>query len=342
MFRRDYVTKSAGSPSGISAEGDGASNLVTRMARAISLAIFGARLVNVRSRTVPATSRGAGLFLSAVTGGVDRLEVVAKCWRNSSGSGDGRTRRAPRGRRSRLGSSLTILAALAIAMVAMSACGGAFKADTTVSITAPAALTTVKVPFTATWDSTAGPSIRYAVFLDKTPIPPGQTMRVLADTGCKRVPGCYPSPILLAGQGVYLTTQNHFQVQTLPTAVGLTGHENPPIHTLTIILFSGSGASTMGHRIGEGGGRWSSAGPTRWHPSVGCKHEDEDQSSRSIEVAGRDLDKGHHAVAIPRHGSHWYEVSAFETVTVCWPDALAQRYESASERQIRTEKFEPQ
>ena len=68
--------------------------------------------------------------------------------------------------------------------------------------------------------------------LIRQPIPPGQTMRDLADTGCKRVPGCYPSPSLLAGQGVYLTNQNHFQVQTLPTAVGMTGHENPPIHTL--------------------------------------------------------------------------------------------------------------
>jgi hypothetical protein len=140
---------------------------------------------------------------------------------------------------------------LAIALVATSACGGSFKADTSVNITSPTVLSTVKVPFTATWASTAGPSTRYAVFLDKTPIPPGQTMRDLADTGCKRVPGCYPSATLLAGQGVYLTSQPQLQVQTLPTAVGLTGHENPPIHTLTIILFSGTGASTMGHRIGD-------------------------------------------------------------------------------------------
>jgi hypothetical protein len=243
--------KQRGSPSGSSARATRASNLVSRMARAFLFGYVCRSIGECTSRTGPCYLKGAGLFLSAVAGGVDRLEAVAKWWRDSSGSGVGRALGAPRGRRSRLGSSLTVLAALAIATVAMSACGGAFKTDTTVSITTPAALTTVKVPFTATWASTAGPSMRYAVFLDKTPIPPGQTMRDLADTGCKRVPGCYPSPILLAGQGVYLTSQNHLQVQTLPTAVGMTGHENPPIHTLTIILFSGSGASTMGHRIGD-------------------------------------------------------------------------------------------
>jgi hypothetical protein len=186
----------------------------------------------------------------AVTGGMDQLEVVEKSWKNSSKSGDGRTRRAPRGVRSRLGSSLTIMAALAVAVVAVSACGGSFRADTTVSITSPEPLTTVNVPFTTTWTSSAGPALRYALFVDKTPIPPGHTMRDLADTSCKRVPGCYPDPTLLAGLGVYLTRQNQFQIQTLPTAVGMTGHENPPIHTITIILFSGTG--TKGHRVGDG------------------------------------------------------------------------------------------
>ncbi len=77
-------------------------------------------------------------------------------------------------------------------------------------------------------------------------------MRDLADTGCKRVAGCYPDPTLLAGSGVYLTDQNHFQIQTIPTAIGMAAHENPPMHTLDIVLFSGTGTTTKGHRIGEG------------------------------------------------------------------------------------------
>jgi hypothetical protein len=129
---------------------------------------------------------------------------------------------------------------------------GSFRTDTTVSITAPAQLSTVQVPFTAKWNSTAPKGTRYAVFIDKTPMPPGQTMRTFADTGCKRVAGCYPDPIYLAGEGVFLTTRPQCQVSNLPTAVGMTAHENPPIHIINIILFSGTGSDTRGHRIGDG------------------------------------------------------------------------------------------
>jgi len=137
-----------------------------------------------------------------------------------------------------------------LAAGATSACGS-FRANTSVSITAPAQLATVQVPFTATWKSTAPAGTRYALFIDRTPIPAGQTMRDLAQPGCKRVPNCYPFPAELAQDGVYITTENQFQVQTLPTAVGMTGHENPPMHTINIILFSGTGTNVQGHRIGD-------------------------------------------------------------------------------------------
>jgi hypothetical protein len=146
---------------------------------------------------------------------------------------------------------LLIAAGLVLGMVAATGCGS-FRSDTAVSITSPAQMSTIQVPFTATWKSTAAPGTRYAVFVDATPMPPGQTMRVFADTGCKRVPGCYPSPELLASGGIYIANQNHCNIQTIPTAVGMTAHENPPMHTMNIILFSGTGASTQGHRIGDG------------------------------------------------------------------------------------------
>jgi hypothetical protein len=144
-----------------------------------------------------------------------------------------------------------IFAGLLVAGAAASGCSESLSSSKTVDITSPAPLTTVQVPFTAKWTSTAGPGTRYALFLDQNPIPPGHTMRDLADTGCKRVAGCYPDPSLLAGSGVYLTDQKQFQIQTIPTAIGMAAHENPPMHTLDIVLFSGKGASTQGHRIGE-------------------------------------------------------------------------------------------
>ncbi len=177
------------------------------------------------------------------TGGMDQLEFLSKQPRDSSG----RT-----GPRRRVKSWAAIFAGLLVAAVATTGCSESFSSNKTVDITSPASLTTVQVPFTATWKGAAAPGTRYALFIDQQPIPPGQTMRDLADTGCKRVAACYPDPSLLAGDGVYLTNQNHFQIQTIPTAIGMTAHENPPMHTLDIVLFSGNGASTKGHRIGEG------------------------------------------------------------------------------------------
>jgi hypothetical protein len=177
------------------------------------------------------------------SGGMDQLELVSKQRKNSSGKAGARPRRK---------SWAAIFAGLLVAGLATTGCSESFSSSKTVDITSPAPLTTVQVPFTAQWKSTAPPGTRYALFLDQQPIPPDHTMRDLADTGCKRVAACYPDPSLLAGDGVYLTTQDHFQVQTIPTAIGMTAHENPPMHTLDIVLFTGTGASTKGHRIGEG------------------------------------------------------------------------------------------
>ncbi|MBV8462740.1 MAG: hypothetical protein JO368_05570 [Acidimicrobiales bacterium] len=134
---------------------------------------------------------------------------------------------------------------------AATGCGGSFVANQTVHITWPSPLATVTVPFTASWTSTGHGHYRYAVFFDLLPIAPGHTMRDLANTNCKRVPTCYPSPTDLSGLGVYITSADSLAVQTLPVVVSVEGYYHPPLQTMTVVLFSGTGNTTSGHRVGD-------------------------------------------------------------------------------------------
>lgn len=133
----------------------------------------------------------------------------------------------------------------------LSSCGGSLVASQAVHITSPAPLTTVTSPFNASWTTSGGGHYRYAVFVDRVPIAPGHTMRDLALDECKRIPTCFPDATYLSGLGVYITSQDQLAVQTLPIVVGMEGNEHPPIHTLTVVLFSGQGATTAGHRVGD-------------------------------------------------------------------------------------------
>lgn len=80
--------------------------------------------------------------------------------------------------------------------------------DTRVSIDSPGDGDTVTLPMTVRWTARdLGPGTRYAVFVDKTVIKPGETLRAVVpktDTGCLHDPAC-PDPAYLARHGVYVT-----------------------------------------------------------------------------------------------------------------------------------------
>ena len=165
------------------------------------------------------------------------------------------------GRRIFLGGLLVLAAAAAVLSTA--GCGIAhpqdlnFTVDKRLQFQAPPARALVTAPVTVRWtmagfrtepagSGAAGPDAGYfAVFVDRAPIRPGQTMRAVAtgDELCLHQPGC-PDAAYLAARQIYTTTATSL---TLPQIPPLSGNvQRVQYHTVTVVLMD-----TTGHRIGE-------------------------------------------------------------------------------------------
>jgi hypothetical protein len=85
---------------------------------------------------------------------------------------------------------------------------------------------------------------RFAVFVDRAPIRPNQTLRAVAgdDDSCKRDPAC-PDAEYLAQRRVYTTETTEV---TLDQIAPLVGREKTQLHQLTVVLLDASG-----RRLGE-------------------------------------------------------------------------------------------
>jgi hypothetical protein len=143
------------------------------------------------------------------------------------------------------------LGALAL-LVAASGCavdGLAFRVDDRVEITAPADRAQVSLPVTIEWTgerldaSDGGPF--FAVFVDRAPIKPGQSLRALADDSCNRTPGC-PDLGYLEDRFVFLTDGNAVTLDAVPERGGSQRTSADDRHEATIVLVDGEG-----RRIGE-------------------------------------------------------------------------------------------
>ena len=140
-------------------------------------------------------------------------------------------------------------------LLACSACapqGLSFRVDHRVKITSPRHDAKLSFPFTLKWTvkdfqvvGPGGPSQKssgyFAVFIDATPMRPGETLDAIAkkDATCHQDAGC-PSVSYYAGRGIYTTTATEFVVSKLPD--GSTGKS----HRATIVLLNAAG-----ERIGE-------------------------------------------------------------------------------------------
>jgi len=143
-----------------------------------------------------------------------------------------------------------------VALLASSCAHGlAFSQDRRLTIIAPRGHGKVRLPFTVRWtmrdfrvtgpDGGSDPDSGYfAVFLDRTPIPPGKPLSWIArdDRRCKLIPGC-PDETYFETRHVYATTQTQLSFGLLPDLQAVGGHET---HEVTIVLLDGSG-----RRIGE-------------------------------------------------------------------------------------------
>jgi hypothetical protein len=127
--------------------------------------------------------------------------------------------------------------------------GLAFRADDRVDIVAPGDRDDVRVPVTIRWRSTiparrdGGPY--WAVFVDREPIRPGQSLRAVADEACNRTPGC-PDAAYLRDRSVYLTDRTSVRIDVLPEGGSDERESARDRHEATIVVVDASG-----HRVGE-------------------------------------------------------------------------------------------
>ncbi|HVT20353.1 MAG TPA: hypothetical protein VHE57_03040 [Mycobacteriales bacterium] len=132
-----------------------------------------------------------------------------------------------------------------------------FRTDHHVTFTAPSSRAKTALPVTLRWrvedfrvagpDSAEPPSKDagyFALFVDRAPIKPGQTLAAVAggDSSCVPAAGC-PDRQYLADRQVYWTTGLSY---TLRQVDPLDDSDNWQLHEVTIVLLD-----TSGHRIGE-------------------------------------------------------------------------------------------
>jgi hypothetical protein len=145
---------------------------------------------------------------------------------------------------------------LGLALLASSCAHGlAFAQDRRLEITSPRGQVTVTLPLVVRWsmkdfrvtgpDGNADPNAGYfAVFLDRSPIPPGKPLSWIArgDKRCRRIPGC-PDDQYFVDRHVYPTSTTELALRLLPDQGTNSGRET---HEVTIVLLDGGG-----RRIGE-------------------------------------------------------------------------------------------
>lgn len=111
------------------------------------------------------------------------------------------------------------------ALVLLGGCGGvdrAFRQENAMRITAPRSSAKLTLPLTVTWstkdDAAAGR--RYAVFVDRSPMPPGKTLEWLArdDDACRTSTSC-PDEAWLNDHAVYTASSRQVTVRAVPSSV---------------------------------------------------------------------------------------------------------------------------
>ena len=82
----------------------------------------------------------------------------------------------------------------------------------------------------------------FAIFIDRAPVRPGQTLAAIADRQCRRTPGCVNAGYL-SDRGVYTTTSDSL---TLTQVASLNSYQNVQTHEATVVL-----VDSAGKRVGE-------------------------------------------------------------------------------------------
>lgn len=154
----------------------------------------------------------------------------------------------------RAGPAALIVMAVALVASGCAVHGLAFRTDDRVAIVAPHAESTVALPLTLRWNvkslpdlgaAVSGRPTGFAVFVDRQPIRPGQTLRSVADDQCKRTPGC-PDASWLADRYIFTTTSTSLRIDGVPADNQGERFGRGHGHEATIVL-----VDSGGRRIGE-------------------------------------------------------------------------------------------
>jgi hypothetical protein len=164
-------------------------------------------------------------------------------------------RRTLLGRPPQRASIAAAVLAMALLLPGCAVKGLGFREDDRVKIVSPKNHSTLKLPVTVRWTTkdfrVTGPGGSptddagyFAVFLDRSPQPPGETVEWLAkdDPTCFRSRGC-PDAAWFTDHNIFPTTATSFTVDVLPTR---TKEDLRTLHEVTVVLLDAAG-----RRIGE-------------------------------------------------------------------------------------------
>jgi hypothetical protein len=135
-------------------------------------------------------------------------------------------------------------------IVSLSACANLsnlnFRIDHRLHWQGPRERALVQTPLTLTWSfDRLPPGSTFAVFVDRAPVKPGQTLKAVAsgDRACKSDPTC-PNAEYLAERRVYATTGMTLSLDLVAPLAGNRDHVQ--LHQATIVLLDAAG-----RRVGE-------------------------------------------------------------------------------------------
>jgi len=143
---------------------------------------------------------------------------------------------------------VTRLILIGAVLMLVSACTSSplFSEATAVRIVSPAELAVVQTPVALQWQATnVPPGTRFAVFIDRVPVHPGQNLRDITDLSCRHTAGC-PDAARLATYGVLLTSGDSVSIPDVGQPSNLTLEDEPAVHRATIVL-----VDPADHRLGE-------------------------------------------------------------------------------------------
>lgn len=127
--------------------------------------------------------------------------------------------------------------------------GLAFREDNRVEILTPGDRAEVPLPLEIRWRADLEPRADggpfFAVFIDREPVRPGQSLRALADDSCNRSPGC-PDLEYFRDRYVFVTEGTSVTIDAVPRAGTSQRTGAKDRHEATIVL-----VDAEGRRIGE-------------------------------------------------------------------------------------------